>query len=91
MTYRAIFQLLTALMMTMTLAVAAWAAYPVNINKANAAQLAEALDGVGEVKAGAIVAYREANGPFTSVDQLTDVKGFGDKMLEKNREYLLLE
>jgi competence protein ComEA len=37
--------------------------------------LQQELKGVGKVKAEAIVAYREANGPFTTVDQLLEVKG----------------
>lgn len=69
----------------------AFAAYPVNINTASADQLAEALNGIGPHKAQAIVDYREAHGAFTSVDDLLKVKGIGEKMLAKNREYLLLE
>ncbi len=59
---------------------------PVNINTADAATLADALKGVGPAKAQAIVAFREANGPFRSIDELTEVKGIGDKLLEQNRD-----
>lgn len=69
----------------------AFAAYPVNINTASAEMLAETLSGVGEIRAEAIVAWREENGPFTSVEQLTEVSGVGQAVLERNREYLLLE
>lgn len=48
----------------------------VNINSADATAL-EALPGIGEVLAAAIVAYREEHGPFTSIDQLQDVSGIG--------------
>ncbi|MNW21451.1 ComE operon protein 1 [compost metagenome] len=46
------------------------------------------LSGVGEAKAKAIVAYREGNGPFASVDELLEVKGIGKAILDKNREKL---
>ncbi|MCI8497292.1 MAG: ComEA family DNA-binding protein [Clostridiales bacterium] len=59
----------------------------VNINTASAAQLAAALPGIGEVKAQAIVNYRNANGPFRSVDELINVKGIGEATLAKLRPY----
>lgn len=58
----------------------------VDLNTASVADLA-ALPGIGESKAKAIVAWREAT-PFRSVDELRDVKGIGDKMLEKLRPRL---
>lgn len=57
----------------------------VNVNTASAAEL-EALPGVGEVIAQRIVDHRTANGPFTSVEQLLDVSGIGDSILESIRE-----
>ena len=57
----------------------------ININTAPAYMLEE-LDGIGEVKAAAIVQYREENGYFKSIDELVNVKGIGDKTLEKNRD-----
>jgi competence protein ComEA len=59
-----------------------------DLNTADAAALQRELFGVGETKAKAIVAYRESNGPFTSVDELLEVKGIGKVLLEKNREKL---
>jgi competence protein ComEA len=56
----------------------------VNLNTATVAEL-DALKGVGPGKAKAIVEYREKNGPFKSVDDLTLVKGFGEKSIEKLR------
>jgi competence protein ComEA len=64
-------------------AVAAVAA--VNINTADADTLVRELKGIGAAKAKAIIEYREANGPFTSVDDLLEVKGIGTATLEKNR------
>ncbi|MFL1390265.1 ComEA family DNA-binding protein [Pseudomonas tritici] len=54
-----------------------------NLNTANAPTLTTHLTGIGEVKAQSIVAYREANGPFTSVDELLEVKGIGNSLLDK--------
>jgi competence protein ComEA len=55
-----------------------------NLNTATAEQL-DGLPGVGPVTAAAIVAWRQANGRFTSVDQLGDVDGIGPARLEKLR------
>ncbi|MGR2661937.1 ComEA family DNA-binding protein [Chromobacterium haemolyticum] len=56
----------------------------VNINTANQQEL-EALNGIGPVKAKAIVEYRAKHGAFKSVDDLKNVSGIGDKTLEKLR------
>lgn len=56
----------------------------VNVNTADAAAL-EALPGVGPSTAQAIVAHREANGPFRSVDELIEVRGIGPAKLEQIR------
>ncbi|MGQ0657414.1 MAG: ComEA family DNA-binding protein [Chromatiales bacterium] len=60
----------------------------VDINSADAATLAKELTGVGEAKAQAIVAYREKNGPFTSVEDLAMVDGIGEKTVAANKEKL---
>ena len=60
----------------------------VNLNTADAETLARELNGIGPAKARAIVEYRDAKGPFTSVDELLEVKGIGATTLEKNRERL---
>jgi competence protein ComEA len=60
-------------------------AEPVNVNTADAAALAKALNGVGPAKAKAIVSYREKNGPFKTVDQLAMVEGISQKLIDKNR------
>ncbi len=56
-----------------------------DLNRADAAQIAQTMQGVGPVKAESIVRYRERHGPFFSVDQLTRVKGIGRKTIERNR------
>jgi competence protein ComEA len=60
-------------------------AEPVNINTADAAALAKALNGVGPAKAKAIVSYRDKNGPFKTVDQLAMVEGISQKLIDRNR------
>jgi competence protein ComEA len=55
-----------------------------DLNSATVEQL-DALPGVGPVTAAAIVAWRQANGKFTSVDQLADVDGIGPARLDKLR------
>jgi len=60
----------------------------IDLNQADAPTLQRELAGVGEAKAKAIVAYREGNGPFSSVDELLEVKGIGKAILDKNREKL---
>lgn len=57
---------------------------PVDLNTATVEQL-DALPGVGPVRAAAIVAWRTANGKFTSVDQLGEVDGIGPARLDKLR------
>ncbi len=62
------------------------AAGPVDINTADAETLSAELDGVGLAKAKAIVEYRKKYGPFKSADDLSLVKGIGDRTVEINRE-----
>lgn len=57
----------------------------VDLNTATVEQL-ETLPGIGPVTASAIVAWRETNGPFSSVEQLGDVDGIGPARLEKLRD-----
>ncbi|BET95779.1 ComEA family DNA-binding protein [Xenorhabdus taiwanensis] len=60
----------------------------VNINTANAEELAKQLNGVGAKKAQAIIEYREKYGPFTAIEQLQEVQGIGPIFIEKNRDKL---
>ncbi|NHC07811.1 ComEA family DNA-binding protein [Azonexus fungiphilus] len=59
----------------------------VNLNSATVAEL-DAVKGIGPGKAKAIVEYRDKNGPFKSVDDLANVKGFGAKSIDKLRAEL---
>ena len=60
---------------------------PTNVNTASEAEL-QRLPRIGPALAGRIVEYRRANGPFRSADQLTEVRGIGEKTLEKLRPWV---
>ena len=53
----------------------------VNINTASASELTS-LDGVGDATAAKIIAYRQANGSFSSIEEIKKVSGIGDKKFE---------
>jgi len=82
---------LITLLATGLFSIWAWAVQPVNVNSANAEEIAEALKGVGMSKAAAIVSYRSENGQFKHVDELVNVKGIGIRTVDINREYILLD
>jgi len=63
---------------------------PVNINTATAEELT-ALPGIGEELARRIVDYREANGPFASVEALTEVSGIGQGKLAALEGWITVE
>ncbi|PHR66849.1 helix-hairpin-helix domain-containing protein [Pseudidiomarina marina] len=62
----------------------------ININTADAEQLAYALTGVGIKRAKDIVKLREELGQFTDINQLMQVKGIGPRMLELNKDRIVL-
>lgn len=55
----------------------------ININTADADELSQ-LEGIGAKKAQAIIDYREKNGAFRTVDELTNISGISTATLEKN-------
>ena len=63
---------------------------PVNINSADAEVIARELKGIGLSKAQAIVNYRDEHGSFESADELIKIRGIGPKVLEDNRDNILL-
>lgn len=63
---------------------------PLDLNRATAQELTT-LPGIGEVLAQRIVDYREAHGPFRSVEELIAVEGIGEGKLEKLRELVTVE
>ena len=62
----------------------------ININSANAEQIASAMTGIGDSKAKAIVDYRSSHGKFKSVQDLENVDGIGSKTVEKNKDKITL-
>ncbi|MCK1967055.1 MULTISPECIES: ComEA family DNA-binding protein [Franconibacter] len=62
----------------------------VNINTATVDELAKAMNGVGKKKAQAIVSYREEHGPFKALEELKQVPGMGDSLVERNLPNLTL-
>ncbi|MGA2655143.1 MAG: ComEA family DNA-binding protein [Gammaproteobacteria bacterium] len=63
---------------------------PININTASVEELQQ-IKGIGEKRAEAIVAYREQNGRFDTVEDLLEVKGIGDATLARNHGILVVE
>lgn len=61
----------------------------ISINNATAAEL-DALPGIGPVLAERIVTHRATHGPFRSIDQLSDVSGIGDSVMEQIRSQVTL-
>ena len=62
----------------------------VNLNTATEADF-QTISGIGQKRAQDIIAYREANGRFKSVDDLKNVSGIGAKTLEKLKEYVTVD
>lgn len=62
----------------------------VNINTASRAEL-ESLQGIGSVKAKAIIEYREKNGSFASIDELGKVSGIGSGTIKQLRDVVVVE
>jgi competence protein ComEA len=81
----------TTLIFALLLSLSAFATFaqdPVNINTADATELAERLNGVGPAKAEAIIAWRDSNGAFETLEQLAEVRGIGLRTVEINREVM---
>ena len=58
----------------------------IDINSASAEVIAKNLKGIGPSKAAAIVRFRDANGPYEKIADLSRVKGVGKKTLDANKE-----
>ena len=63
----------------------------VNNNTADADTLSSELSGIGQSKAEAIVAYRDQHGPYQQIEDLANVKGIGNSIIEKNKSKLILK
>ena len=82
-----------ALILTFVLCVThtAFGEAAVDVNSASASEIAEAMTGIGLKRAEAIVAFREKNGEFRSIDDLVLVKGIGASTLDKNRDRISVD
>ncbi|TYL49472.1 helix-hairpin-helix domain-containing protein [Marinomonas sp. IMCC 4694] len=65
-----------------------FSATPLDINTATASELSAVMSGVGVKKAQAIIDFRETNGPFKTIAQLSQVKGIGDALILRNKGVL---
>ncbi|MCD6555105.1 MAG: ComEA family DNA-binding protein [Anaerolineae bacterium] len=59
----------------------------VNINTATAEEL-DTLPGIGPAIAQRIIEYRQANGPFQSIEEIKNVSGIGDKLFERLKDLI---
>ena len=65
-------------------------ASPVNVNTADAKTISEALSGIGQKKAEAIVKHREEKGLFKTAEDLASVPGIGEKTVERIKQDIVL-
>jgi competence protein ComEA len=61
--------------------------YPIDLNTATVEELMT-IDGLGEKRAGLIVAYRQEIGSYSDVSQIKDIKGIGDSLYQQVAPYL---
>ncbi len=64
--------------------------YPLNLNTVTAAELAT-IENVGDVRANAIIEYREYLGGYTSTEQIMEIKGFSEALYEQIAPYVTVE
>jgi len=60
----------------------------IDLNKADVSTLTGSFKGIGKKRAEAIIAYREDHKGFKSLEELAEVKGFGQRFLDANKEKL---
>ena len=80
-----------ALLLATGIAQAEEAGKVININEADSQTLAAQLDGVGPVKAKAIIEFREEEGDFVTPEHLEEVNGIGTATIDSNRERIRVD
>jgi competence protein ComEA len=80
----------TGIILSGLMPVLLWAG-PVDVNTADAETIARELNGIGSARAEAIVDYRNEFGAFQSADELMNVSGIGQHILDVNRANILVE
>ncbi len=60
----------------------------IDLNKADLSVLTGSFKGIGKKRAEAIIAYRESHQGFKSIEEFADIKGFGQRFVDTNREKL---
>jgi competence protein ComEA len=60
----------------------------IDLNRADLSTLTGSFKGIGKKRAEALIAYRESHQGFKSLEELAEVKGFGQGFVEKNRDKL---
>jgi len=60
----------------------------IDLNKADLATLIGSFKGIGKKRAEAILAYRESHSGFKSLEELAEIKGFGQHFIDNNKEQL---
>ena len=90
--YRTIMALFTVMALLLSFTPGLWAqeAQKVNINQADATQIA-ALKGIGPKYAERIIAFRDQNGPFKAPEDIVKVQGIGLKTFEANKDRIIVE
>lgn len=78
------------LALLLTIPVILYAGGAVNINSADKETLMT-IKGLGERRAEAIIQYRKENGPFTNIDQLAEIRGIGQSLIDSNRDSLVVK
>lgn len=79
-----------ALSFVLTLPLVCYAGDAVDINAADLETLMT-VKGIGEKRAAAIIAYRDQHGSFKSIDELIDVQGVSESLVEKSRDMLMVK
>ena len=63
---------------------------PLNLNTATSEEL-QSLPGIGEIRANAIIAYREQHGKFLYIEELMEISGIGESIFDSIKDFIAVE